>query len=417
MLPITTLNYSTELLPPSKTSLEHVFVVNSAQIPNGTMNANEIIGLANREVEELTHILSAEGEGSKAALAFNIERSAPLASNDLDASNLERSGPLPSNSSKPLASLSMDLDNQWSYMKTHGDAGWDKFPSYFNILIPLVLDTFDQLNLKVTFFIVGQDAALGKNQEVLRLLTERGHEVGNHSFHHEPWLHLYPKDRIREEILQAEEQIFRITGQKPIGFRGPGFSWSSGLIEVLAETNYLYDASTLPTYLGPLARAYYFCTSNLTKEEKNHRKRLFGSFAEGIRPIKPYHWQVNSSQRLLEIPVTTIPTIKTPFHLSYLLYLIRFSIRFMSSYLKTALALCRMTGTEPSFLLHPLDLVSADQFPELGFFPGMNLNSDRKSELFGSVIKTICKHFQFVNMAVHARSILKRKDLKIVRTT
>ena len=26
---------------------------------------------------------------------------------------------------KPIASLSLDLDNKWSYMKTHGDAGWD----------------------------------------------------------------------------------------------------------------------------------------------------------------------------------------------------------------------------------------------------------------------------------------------------
>jgi hypothetical protein len=26
---------------------------------------------------------------------------------------------------KPLASLSLDLDNLWSYMKTHGDPGWE----------------------------------------------------------------------------------------------------------------------------------------------------------------------------------------------------------------------------------------------------------------------------------------------------
>ena len=31
---------------------------------------------------------------------------------------------------KPLASLSLDLDNQWSYMKTHGDAGWEALPTY-----------------------------------------------------------------------------------------------------------------------------------------------------------------------------------------------------------------------------------------------------------------------------------------------
>ena len=177
------------------------------------------------------------------------------------ASNLKRSDPQAkrsSNGPKPLSGISLDLDNLWSYMKTHGDAGWEKFPSYLDIFIPHILDILDRLNLKITFFIVGQDAALEKNKDVLKLLTERGHEVGNHTFHHEPWLHLYTKDRIKKEILEAEKQIFKVTGQKTIGFRGPGFSWNSDLFEVLAESDYIYDASTLPTYIGPLARAYFF---------------------------------------------------------------------------------------------------------------------------------------------------------------
>lgn len=56
--PITTLQYSTQLLPPTKTSLDHIFVVNSAQIPNGTMNLNEIVGLANRQAKQITELLS-----------------------------------------------------------------------------------------------------------------------------------------------------------------------------------------------------------------------------------------------------------------------------------------------------------------------------------------------------------------------
>src|SRR5215510_7106581 len=59
---------------------------------------------------------------------------------------------------KPIASLSLDLDNQWSYMKTHGDPGWDSFPSYLDILIPRVLHFLQEWNLTITFFIVGQDA-------------------------------------------------------------------------------------------------------------------------------------------------------------------------------------------------------------------------------------------------------------------
>jgi hypothetical protein len=30
---------------------------------------------------------------------------------------------------KKMASVSLDLDNQWTYMKIHGDEGWDEYPS------------------------------------------------------------------------------------------------------------------------------------------------------------------------------------------------------------------------------------------------------------------------------------------------
>jgi hypothetical protein len=330
----------------------------------------------------------------------------------MNASNLQ---PQASNDAKPLASISLDLDNLWSYMKTHGDPGWESFPSYLDIIIPRVLDVLDQWNLKITFFIVGQDAALEKNRKALGMLTERGHEVGNHSFDHEPWLHLYAKERIQKEIGRAEEKIRDATGQEPVGFRGPGFSWSPDLLEVLIEGGYGFDASTLPTYLGPLARMYYFWTSNLTEEEKKERAKLFGGFGEGLRPAKAFKWNLGNGYKLLEIPVTTIPMIKTPFHLSYLLYLSRFCKTLMRLYLNVAILVCRMTGTQPSFLLHPLDLLGGDQAPELAFFPGMDLSSDRKVQVFDHVIGTLSKHYRLVNMSTHARSLQQRHDLKTIR--
>ena len=316
---------------------------------------------------------------------------------------------------KPLASISLDLDNQWSYMKTHGDPGWEKFPSYFDILIPHVLDILDELDLKITFFIVGQDAALDKNKGTLKMLTDRGHEVGNHSFHHEPWLHLYSKDQLKRDISNAEDHIYRATGQKPTGFRGPGFAWSPALFEVLSQTGYLYDASILPTYLGPLARIYYFWKSTLTKEEKTQRNKLYGSFSEGLRPIKPFFWQLSSGEKMLEIPITTAPIFKTPFHLSYLLYLSRFSTLLMFLYFKIAMTLCAITQTAPSFLLHPLDVLSGDQVPELMFFPGMDLSQQRKTELFQKVIRMLSKRYRLVNMSVHANSCLESHGLKVIK--
>jgi len=297
-------------------------------------------------------------------------------------------------------------------MKTHGNPGWESFPSYFNILIPYVLDLLDHYKIKITFFIVGQDAALDKNRDALKMLTERGHEVGNHSFSHEPFLQLYSRNRIESEILKAEEKIIRVTEHKPIGFRGPCFSWSSELLKILAENDYTYDASLFPTYLGPIARMYYFWSSNLSKEEKQQLEGLYGSFRDGLRPVKPYFWNLGDDHRLLEIPVTTIPIIKTPFHLSYLLYLAGFSKTLMSIYLKIAILLCRVTETMPSFLLHPLDLLGGEQVPELGFFPGMNLNKEKKLNSFRTVFKSLSKHFDIVRMSTHAKFTLENANLK-----
>ncbi len=315
--------------------------------------------------------------------------------------------------SKPLASVSLDVDNLWSYMKIHGDERWRSRPSYLDTFIPYILDVLREVDLKITFFIVGVDAADPRNRNALKSLVDAGHEVGNHSFEHEPWLHLYNREQLEREIRMADEAIEAACGRKPAGFRGPGFSWCPELLSVLEERNHGFDASTLPTYLGPLARAYYFWTAKLPPEERERRKELFGKFSDGLRPVKPYYWQLPNGRRLLEIPVTTTPVFKTPFHFSYLVYLARFSETLMMAYLRTAVTACRLTGTEPSFLLHPLDVIGGDQVPELKFFPGMDMPSARKTALLKKVLTLLQRNFEIVPMGVHAERIKQRTGLSV----
>jgi len=299
---------------------------------------------------------------------------------------------------KPKASISLDLDNQWSYMKIHGDEGWDNYPSYFNIFVPHILDVLDELDLKITFFIVGKDAEMVENRKYLRMITERGHEVGNHSYYHESWLQSYSYEKIENEIVMAEEAIYLATGQRPRGFRGPGFSWSNDLLEVLKKREYIFDASTLPTWLGPLARAYYFWKSDLPVEEKKARKELFGKFSDGLRPNKPYFHSLSGGQQLLEIPVSTIPIFRIPFHLSYLVYLSGISPLLMKVYLSLAILMCRITNTSPSYLLHPLDLIGGDKVTALAFFPGMNITTQKKVEVLKYVLRKFKNKFEVQTM-------------------
>ena len=312
---------------------------------------------------------------------------------------------------KTIASLSLDLDNKWSYMKTHGDAGWESFPSYLDVCVPRILKFLKERNLNITFFIVGQDAALEKNAEAIAQISSAGHEIGNHSFNHEPWLHLYSKQELTEEFEKTENALEKVTGRVPKGFRGPGYSLSPTVLEVLAERGYEYDCSTLPTYIGPLARAYYFLASpNMSAEEKEKRKKLFGKFSDGFQSLKPYKWQIGEKS-LVEIPVTTLPIFKVPIHASYVIYLSTFSKFAAKTYWKTAIQMCKITGTPLSLLLHPLDFLSGEDAPELKFFPAMNLPIEKKLEFVSEILENFAKSFSIGNMREHANFVKSEKTL------
>jgi hypothetical protein len=288
-------------------------------------------------------------------------------------------------------------------MKTHGDPGWESYPSYIDIFVPRILEFLEKRNLKITFFIVGQDAALEYNRESLAMISAAGHEIGNHSFKHEPWLHLYSKEQLTEEFRLAEAALEETFGHLPTGFRGPGYSLSKTVLEVLAERGYNYDCSTLPTFIAPLARAYYFFKSpEMSDEEKEKRKKLFGKFSDGFQTLKPYEWKIGE-KRITEIPVTTLPVFKTPIHASYVIYLSTFSKFAARQYWSMALKMCRSSGVQPSLLLHPLDFLSGDDAKELEFFPGMAMNVDEKIKFVDELLERYADEFDVVNMSEHAR--------------
>jgi len=303
-------------------------------------------------------------------------------------------------SDKPCMSLSLDLDNKWSYLKTHGSDAWNTYPSYFNCAIPRILSFLDTYKIRITFFIVGQDAVFEKNRDNLRSIVDHGHEIASHSFNHDPWLHLYSKDQLEDDLQRAEDAIEAVTQVRVHGFRGPGFSLSANTLDVLHERGYRYDATVFPNILNPLARQYFFAKSQLSAEEKQQRKALFGTFTDAFRSIKPYRWQLLDGE-LLELPVTTMPFLRIPIHFSYLVYLASYSPVLAATYLRIAIAACRVSRTEPSLLLHPLDFLGCDDDSDLAFFPGMNVPAERKLEFMHSFFALLLRHFTPVTMDEH----------------
>jgi hypothetical protein len=316
---------------------------------------------------------------------------------------------------RPMASLSFDLDNLWSYLRTHGDPGWEAYPSYLDVVLPRMLSVVRKVGLHMTVFVVGKDAETEQHRSLLQRIPKEGHEVGNHSLHHLQWLHKLPHAELRREIVESDRLIHEATGCKPRGFRGPGFACSESLLRILAENGYDYDGSTFPTFLGPIARAYYFFSSRrFSAKEADERKDLFGGVSDGLRPLSLYCWALDSQHHgnpttdLVEIPVTTMPLLRAPFHMSYLLFLAQKSPFLMRRYVELALSLCVRLRIEPSFLLHPLDVVSEAECPELRFFPAMSLPSHKKEDLVVEVLSMLAERFCVVTMGEHARTALER---------
>lgn len=296
------------------------------------------------------------------------------------------------------ASISVDLDNLWSYLKTQGDARWASYPGYLEKITPRILECFDRLGLRTTFFIVGRDASMPRNRDVLRSIADAGHEIANHTFEHEPWLHLYTREQLEDDFERSEAAIHSATGQRPVGFRGPGFSSSPEVLATLVRRGYAYDASVFPTPLGPIARLAFNLGSKLPPEEKAKRSGLYGPLSNAVRPLRPFH----ITPELVEVPVTTMPVVRAPIHLSYLLFLAQRSDALARLYWKAAATMCRAFGVGPSLLLHPTDFFDGSEVPEMSFFPGMKIPAARKLSLVEHAITTIQRHWSAGTVADHA---------------
>jgi hypothetical protein len=76
-----------------------------------------------------------------------------------------------------------------------------------------------------------------------------------------------------------------------------------------------------------------------------------------------------------------------------------------------AIQMCQITGTRPSFLLHPLDVIGSDLIRELAFFPGMDLSSNQKLKIFQKVINILQKSFTLTSLNNHAKFLIQKSNI------
>ncbi|MGL4739238.1 MAG: polysaccharide deacetylase family protein [Sarcina sp.] len=98
-----------------------------------------------------------------------------------------------------------------------------------------ILDVLDKYNAKGTFFIIGRWIKYPhNNEEIIKEISERGHEIGNHSFEHPNFLKINRK-QIEKEIVMTEKIIYDITGKGCKYFRFPSGGFTKDAVKQINE--------------------------------------------------------------------------------------------------------------------------------------------------------------------------------------
>lgn len=113
-----------------------------------------------------------------------------------------------------------------------------------NEYIPPLLEIFKNKNIKATFFVEGRWAE--KYPELLKLIYECGHEIGNHGYSHAHHAELSYEQNLNE-IKKAEQVIENIIGIKTTLFAPPYGEFSDLTVKAASSMNYRLIMWTIDT--------------------------------------------------------------------------------------------------------------------------------------------------------------------------
>lgn len=96
-----------------------------------------------------------------------------------------------------------------------------------------IMETLDLYNCKATFFVVGD--FLDKYPEDVKKLSEKGHEIANHSNNHAHYNSL-SRDQMIEDMNACDEKIKKLTGKDNVIFRAPYGEYNTQLVRTCNDT-------------------------------------------------------------------------------------------------------------------------------------------------------------------------------------
>jgi polysaccharide deacetylase family protein (PEP-CTERM system associated) len=123
---------------------------------------------------------------------------------------------------------------------------WESQESRVRANMEALLLELDRRQVRCTAFVLGWIAR--RHPALVRAIADAGHEIASHGDAHH-LVYAQTPEEFRADLRAASDAIYRACGERPRGFRAPGFSitrdtpWA---LEILSEEGYAYDSSIFP---------------------------------------------------------------------------------------------------------------------------------------------------------------------------
>ena len=208
-----------------------------------------------------------------------------------------------------LASISIDLDEVPRYAAIHGLATppGPGAHAVYDRCLPRLSAWLRGESIRATFFVVGEDLEREDNRDAIGTLHRAGHEIGNHSYHHHFDLIRRTAEDIGEEIERGAQIIEDVCGNRPTGFRAPGYTVSDVLFSALELSGVDYDSSVFPCAGYYAAKAAALATLRACGRQSASTldtPSVLRAPREPYRVGRPY-WRRGNG--LMELPIGVTP--------------------------------------------------------------------------------------------------------------
>jgi hypothetical protein len=275
------------------------------------------------------------------------------------------------------AVFSCDLDTVDRHLQGYGFEGLPPCDVIYRKAVPRLLELLAELGVPGVLFVIARDA--GREAGLLRAAAAAGHEIASHSLTHPQPFRTLDEAALREEIATSRVRLQEATGTEVAGFRAPAWDVDAGVLRLVCEAGYRYDASIFPT---PALIA-----SRVVEYRRSIGKRSIFDMdiiGHAFTPVRPYRLD-NGAEGLVEFPIAVTRWLRVPVYHTMTYFFPRWLFkRSLRALLRSGLPVC--------YEFHAADLLdlAADGVDERMLrHPGMRLPVEQKRAALREVLAAI----------------------------